>query len=150
MRIRPVTIDDADMLLAWRNDPETRAASRNTALVEPAEHAAWLRAVIDEPSIMLLIAVDDTGSAVGHVRFVPTGEGYEVSIVIAPEHRGHGYGREVLRTAQEAFQEVHQRESVRAYVRSENLASHRMFRAAGYVVTETDAVGSWYVGGPDA
>src|SRR3546814_18189580 len=39
--LRPVQPLDSADLLAWRNDPLTRATSRNTAAIELATHAAW-------------------------------------------------------------------------------------------------------------
>lgn len=150
MRIRPVTYEDAELLLAWRNDPDTRAASRNSHPVTPAEHEAWITRSLQQSDTMLLVAEDDDGSALGHVRFVPTDAGYEVSIVLAPEQRGQGKGRAVLEAAQHAFHTAHPNEPLRAFVRSENVASHRMFRAAGYVLIDSDEVGSWYEGGRHA
>lgn len=150
MRIRPVTIDDAQLLLAWRNDPDSRAASRNTHMVDPAEHQAWMTASLQQPEALLVIAEDDDGGPVGHVRFTPGADGYEVSIVLAPDQRGKGQGRAVLQAAQEVFFATYPDQPIRAFVRGDNLASHRLFRGAGYVLTDSDEVGSWYVGGIDA
>jgi ribosomal protein S18 acetylase RimI-like enzyme len=84
------------------------------------------------------------------VRFVGGDAGTEVSIVIAPEHRGKGLGRSMLIAAYQEFQRTNPGVTVRAYVRAENQASHALFRAAGYVVTSTNDHGSWYEGGSDA
>lgn len=150
MRIRPVTSADADLLLAWRNDPTSRAASRNTNVVDPSEHEAWMTTALQQSDALLVIAEDDDGAPVGHVRFMPGADGYEVSIVLAPAQRGKGQGRAVLQAAQEIFFATHPDHTVRAFVRVENIASHRMFHAAGYVLTDSDEIGSWYVGGLDA
>lgn len=150
MRIRPVTIDDAPLLLSWRNDPDSRASSRNTHMVDPAEHQDWLAAALERPDALLMIAEDDGGVPVGHVRFVSSADGYEVSIVLAPDQRGKGQGRAVLQAAQEVFFATHPGHPPKAFVRADNLASHRLFRGAGYVLTDSDEVGSWYVGGINA
>lgn len=149
MRIRTVTLDDADVLLAWRNDPATRAASRSTESVDTDEHRRWLTTMLERPDALLMIAEDD-GEPVGHVRFVGSDGSAEVSIVIAPEHRGKGLGRSMLIAAHQQFRRTSPGVRVRAYVRAENQPSHAMFRAAGYVVASTDTYGSWYEGGPDA
>ena len=45
MILRPATIDDANALLAWRNDPATRALSHNKCNVERHAHLEWLACV---------------------------------------------------------------------------------------------------------
>ena len=40
--LREATIQDADLLLEWRNDPETRNASHNTGEVQREDHISWL------------------------------------------------------------------------------------------------------------
>lgn len=49
IRLRPATINDADILLEWRNDPETRIASHNTAEVQRNDHISWLSRTLSNP-----------------------------------------------------------------------------------------------------
>jgi len=42
MNIRLATRDDAQLLLAWRNDPLTRAMSKSMDEVQWDEHVRWL------------------------------------------------------------------------------------------------------------
>ena len=96
MRAREATDADAELLLGWRNDPRTRQASRSTTVVTPAEHLAWLRGVGADPGRLLLV-VDHEDEPVGTVRFDRRdGDGWEVSITVAPEHRGRGLAGAVL------------------------------------------------------
>ena len=42
LTLRPATMDDATILLHWRNDPETRAMSSDTSEIATEDHMAWL------------------------------------------------------------------------------------------------------------
>lgn len=128
MRLRPATLDDAERLREWRNDPETVAASLTGRAVEPEEHQAWLELVIDHPGDRLLI-VEDGGEPVGQVRLQRHESGeVEVHIGLARDVRGRGLGRAALDLAwEEADAEV-----LVARVLAENQRSLRAFAAAGF------------------
>ncbi len=49
--LRRATIKDADILLEWRNDPETRKASHNTAEVQRSDHVSWLSRTLGNPIV---------------------------------------------------------------------------------------------------
>jgi N-acetylneuraminate synthase len=129
--LRPATHDDADRLLAWRNDPTTRAASFSDAEVARPAHLAWLAATLASTARRLFVAELD-GVPVGQARLDDRGgDGWEVSIAVAPEARGRGLAAQALRAL-----EPHARAlgAVRliAQIRAENAPSIRMFKAAGY------------------
>ena len=65
--LRPATTEDADILLEWRNDPETRIASHNTAEVQRNDHISWLSRTLGNPERRLYVAEED-GDPVGTVR----------------------------------------------------------------------------------
>ena len=48
--LRLATFKDADLLLEWRNDQETRIASHNMAEVPKDEHIAWLNKTLRNSS----------------------------------------------------------------------------------------------------
>ena len=94
--LRPVTIKDAELLLGWRNDPETRKQSRNTGEAELVGHIAWLTKSLTIPNHKLYIA-EDGGIPVGTVRADEDTDGYtEVSYTVAPSARGKGYGKSMV------------------------------------------------------
>ncbi|MDT0164726.1 bifunctional UDP-2,4-diacetamido-2,4,6-trideoxy-beta-L-altropyranose hydrolase/GNAT family N-acetyltransferase [Actinotalea sp. AC32] len=137
VRARAATVDDADLLRGWRNDPATRAASRSTGEVTAAEHTAWLARVLADDDRLLLVlegAHDDV--PVGTVRFDRTPERglWEVSITVAPHARGQGWAAPVLACAEEAWRALAGPDArLLAVVRPENAASGRLFTSAGYV-----------------
>lgn len=144
MRVRYVTMADADLLLTWRNAPDARSESRTSAEITPDKHRAWLVSVLNDKQAMLLIVTDDEGGPIGHIRFIPSGQGAEVSIVLDPKTRGAGLGLPALQLAQEHFRETHAETPVVAFVKTHNSPSHELFQHAGYVETSSDNTGVWY------
>src|SRR5712671_2099135 len=95
MMLLPVTWDDSADLLRWRNDPVTRANSHSTGEVSQEDHDAWMTACMSpsHPKGQVWIA-DVDGTSVGVIRVNPE---CEVSITVAPEHRGKGYSKQMLK-----------------------------------------------------
>lgn len=124
---RPACLDDAARLLAWRNDPITRAQSRNTDLVSSSEHHAWLVSVLADPSRRLFIVEDETGVAVGTVRFDHALNETELSWAVAPDARGRGLGKIMVTQALAQIAGV-----AVACIRPGNAASLAIARAAGF------------------
>ena len=120
IKLRPATIQDADLLLEWRNDPETRSASHKTAVVQREEHISWLLKTLDNPSRRLLIA-EENEVPVGTVRADFSDGVYELSWTVAPDARGYGVGKRMV--AQFANQIS---EPIRAEIKSGNTASARI------------------------
>jgi RimJ/RimL family protein N-acetyltransferase len=125
--VRDATEDDFDLLLAWRNDPETRAWSRATEPVAVDEHRAWLSTVLTNGDRRLLVAEQDR-VPVGTVRFDRVGGRWEVSITVAPEVRGRRLAVPILLAAERVLGHA----TVRACVHRDNAASLALFRRAGY------------------
>lgn len=123
MEIRPATMDDAQRLFDWRNDPLTRAMSINTEPVEWTGHVAWLERRLSRNAPMLFIAEID-GAPVGTFRI----DADEISYTVAPEHRGRGAAKAMLQIAFARFGKL------RAEIKPENVASIKAALAAGHEV----------------
>jgi RimJ/RimL family protein N-acetyltransferase len=125
-------VEDVDLLLGWRNDAETRAASFTTEIVARAQHEAWVARRLADPACSLLIAEDDEGP-IGVVRIERTADGGgEIHLTIAPGRRGQGFARRVFVAAL-----AHARERglhhLAAAVHPANERSLRALLAVGYV-----------------
>jgi len=132
LSLRPASEDDAALLREWRNDPETRAASRSTADVGTEEHATWLTAVLADPARQLLIC-ELEGEPAGQIRFDRLDERrYEISLSLAPSARGQGLSPSFISLAVEQLRESHRDAEVEAHVREENPRSLAAFRRAGF------------------
>jgi len=125
MIVRKATHDDALDILSWRNDPQTRALSRNQDEVERAPHLEWFGKALVDPRLTLLIGEVD-GVKIGMVRF-DHGDETEVSINVNPACRSRGHGYALLAEAMK-----HVAGDVWAEIKDENLASQRVFERAGF------------------
>jgi RimJ/RimL family protein N-acetyltransferase len=131
---------DSALLLAWRNDSQTRAWSRTTDPVSPADHETWLTRVLADPDRRLLVAELD-GKPVGTVRFDRDGGAWEVSITVAPEARGRRLAVPILLAAERALAPA----TVRANVHRDNAASLALFERAGYRPESGGGPWRWFV-----
>ena len=135
--LRPATWADADLLLAWANDPGTRAASFTTAPIAREDHLRWLAGSLFSPTRRLFIGWAD-GVPMGTVRLDDTAEGAVVGITVAPEQRGRGRGHQLLALLRTWA--TGQVPRLVAWVRHDNPASLKLFRAAGYRPVRDDLV----------
>jgi RimJ/RimL family protein N-acetyltransferase len=130
--IRRAVPDDAERLWQWRNDPETRRASRNTDEVPLEQHMRWFEGGLSRKDRVLLIAEAD-GEPVGTVRFDMRDDDYlEVSINVAPQARGKKMSAACLGEACN-FVLAHGPIGFHAAIRHDNAASIRIFRQCGFV-----------------
>ncbi|MCO7197295.1 GNAT family N-acetyltransferase, partial [Pseudonocardia sp. McavD-2-B] len=132
LRARPARAGDAELLLAWRNDPGTRRWSRSHDEVDLATHRRWLAGSLDSDDRLLLV-VDDARGPVGTVRWDRADAAWEVSITVAPERRGEGLAGPLLRAGEDALRARTGAEApVTAVVHTGDDASARLFARAGY------------------
>lgn len=133
LRYRPATAADSERQLEWRNDPATRAVSRTTHEIQPAEHERWFEGVLRDGDRRLLVVEDRAGPA-GSVRFDVDGPEAEISVMIAPERRSGGLGTRAVRESSELLlASTPAVERVRAEVAEGNEGSLGAFRRAGFV-----------------
>jgi RimJ/RimL family protein N-acetyltransferase len=130
--VRRARADDCERMFEWRNHPQVRAVSRNTAPLARSGHEAWFAAVLADSSRMLLIG-EVSGEPVGVVRFDIADETAEVSIYSVPGRDRQGRGTELLLAAErmlcDARPDIRQ---IRAEVLEGNVQSQRLFASAAY------------------
>jgi UDP-2,4-diacetamido-2,4,6-trideoxy-beta-L-altropyranose hydrolase len=132
IRVRRARAEDGEALLAWRNQPEIRSASRDTAQIDRADHDRWLAGVLAGGERRLLIGELD-GEPIGVVRFDGDGNTAEVSIYRIPSPATAGAGPSLLRAAEAWLREHHPDiRLLRAEVLRDNQPSHQLFLDAGY------------------
>lgn len=98
MTFRSAIIEDAELLLSWRNDPLTRQNSIHQNEITLSDHLNWLRSKLTDSHTSIYIALDDH-QPVGTVRIDQIGsdqELTELSWTVAPGQRGKGWGKKIL------------------------------------------------------
>lgn len=149
LSLRPATVADAELLLDWRNDAQTRAASRSSEPIALEEHLRWLEATVARDDRHLLVAFDEAGP-VGTVRWDREAPGeWEVSITVATSRRGTGRASVLLRAGEQWLADAARRGELDelttylAVVHVDNTASLRLFAHAGYL-PETPVTGEGF------
>lgn len=133
MNLRRATLQDAERLFAWRNDPVTRANSRNEAEICWNDHLQWLSRTLASKS--LLYVAEEDGTPVGTCRIDQDGE---ISWTVAPEHRGKGHGREMVRLVSESADRP-----LLAEIKASNSASLKIVQDLGFRQTRDGEVTKW-------
>lgn len=131
--LRPATLRDASILRTWRNDSLTLANSFSSNEVTPAEHFSWLDKTLSDPFSYVFIA-ERHGTPIGTARAELQGNRFYISYTIAPEHRGRGYGAEMLVAL---FDKLHLPSFGQA--KTGNIASERAVAKAGMVCVDRNA-----------
>ncbi len=133
--LRSLREDDADRVLAWRNDPRIRAAMTTAEPIAPAEHHAWLaRVMAAESAVVTLFELD--GEPVGFMQLSQLDRrnanarwGFYLRPQGAPPGSGSRMGYLMLR---HAFEELGLHR-VYADVIADNPASLALHRKLGFV-----------------
>ncbi|MFH7597988.1 GNAT family N-acetyltransferase [Streptomyces racemochromogenes] len=103
-----------------------------------ADHAALLPQGPDTPGVTLAV-LEAAGTPVGHVWLAPRGEAgagaYVYDVAVAEEHRGRGYGRDLMLLAECAA--IGQGHRVLAlHVFADNTPALRLYESLGYRTTD--------------
>ena len=131
--LRPVKESDIRLVWEWANDPVARAVSFSARPIPWENHEKWFAIKLRDPNSLYYIVQDAVNTPVGQVRYQIVGEEAVVSVSLAPEQRGKGYGSHILKlSARRVFDETGVK-LVHAYIKPGNEASVRAFTKAGYV-----------------
>jgi ribosomal protein S18 acetylase RimI-like enzyme len=146
MEVRALTeVDGANYrdlrLRALREEPEAFGASYEERVGRPLEEtAARLRQTSEPPDHFTLGAFAPDDRLIGSVSFTrqtPSKERHRGTITamyVAPEARGRGTGKQLLRAAIARAQALEGMEQITLGVVSTNAAARALYRALGFVV----------------
>jgi RimJ/RimL family protein N-acetyltransferase len=142
LTFRNATIDDAEVLFNWRNDSLTRQASHDSAELEFKSHVLWLERTLANADRQLFI-IEESGKPVGTVRVDREGnESAELSWTVAPEARGRGVAKQMVRLIADYVPETC---VLRAEVKAGNTSSIKVAEAVGlHLSKEVDGVLHYY------
>jgi len=139
MILRLATVDDAEILQKWRNDPETRSASLNSEVLLWPEHVRWLEASLKSRTRSIYVA-EIENTPIGTIRTDLSDEFCELSWTVAPKVRGKGFGKKMVKMAANQIDGA-----ICSKIRSTNGASQSIAMNAGMSFSfETDGVMHWF------
>jgi RimJ/RimL family protein N-acetyltransferase len=131
IKLTPATMEDADLLFSWRNDPETRKASLSTRSIAFSDHIIWLSRFLKDESKKMYIARKGDGQPVGTVRVEKIDGRYELSWTVAPEARGNGMGKTMVAKMARMMSNP-----ITAKIKQNNPASVRIAEHAGMTLIQ--------------
>ena len=127
--LRKATIEDAEDMLRWRNDPATRNNSFSKEEIDLASHIKWLKKKLALEKCHMFILTDGKDN-LGSIRVDVTDEVGEISYMIAPEHRGKGLGKKIIGLVEKVV--PNDVKVLTGLALKENTASGKCFLANGY------------------
>ena len=132
--MRDVSITDAKVLLAWRNELDVQKVSRRHEHLSSQEHSEWLtnrlKLLPDQPFWIF----ESKAIKVGIVRFDFDFalKHFEISITVNSELRGKGFGKIILPLAIENCLARHPSTDFYAEAHQDNIASRLLFLKCGF------------------
>ena len=138
--LRNATIEDAQDVFNWRNDPETRENSFNKEEIDLESHMLWFGKRLGRENTLMYILMNGN-KKVGNIRIDIEGTTGEISYMIAPKARGKGYGKKILALLEKTLSETEAGERInrlKGSVLKNNKASCRCFVSNGYTQSEEE------------
>ena len=142
VRLRDITLEDADLLDRWSADPMVYGAFNDFGMErEPVDRAALAKGPNrNERNGQLIVERVDTGDPVGSVswhkeRYGPN-EGsaaWNIGISLTPEARGCGFGPEAQRLLADYLFATTTVDRVEASTDVDNVAEQRALAKAGFI-----------------
>ena len=139
MRLRPyIPSHDFDAIKNWVTDERTHALWSAKHAPYPLEKTAFERFLTDmyeKHGDCPFAAVTDDGAVVG---FLCISIGYDINeamlafVIVDPEQRGNGYGKEMIQLASKYCFEILKADAVQLNVFTVNEGARRCYESAGF------------------
>jgi RimJ/RimL family protein N-acetyltransferase len=140
VRLRDITLDDADLLDAWNGEEQSEFNDFGEDAVPLPREAIAAGPLRNDRNGMLIVERADDGSVIGtvgwhRVTYGPNqlSDAWNIGIELWPEHRGQGFGSEAQRLLAEFLLETYDLNRVEASTDVENVPEQRALEKAGYV-----------------
>lgn len=132
LQLRLFREDDCQLLFFWANDAAVREASFHSDAISWEEHQRWFSERIRDPDTVIYVAENREHKPIGQVRFQLAAERATLSVCVAPEVRGAGWGKELIMFSVHALERSHAVKRIDAFVKPENRASIHLFESCGF------------------
>ena len=124
---------DCKKLFDWRNDPEVRAVSGDSSMLDFESHKNWFSGVLNDSKTIIFIILNERYKEIGQIRLNKKTKENVISISLDKEFREKGYGALAIKKASEIFLKYFNINDIFAYIKKDNIASVKSFEKAGYV-----------------
>ena len=141
--IRRATQGDSEDLWRWRNDPQTKAMSKNIEEVSWDAHERWYVKSLKDPVLFIFIGLTQENEKVGMSRFNLSKDIAEVSINLNPIFRQKGFSTPLLVASIHQFYKYNKNALI-ATIKRSNKPSIKCFENAGFTFDSEDADYCYY------
>ena len=131
LKLRLVTPEDKEMLLAWANDPVVRYQAINQHEITIDEHSKWIYQHLNDPNTRMWI-LEYNGIPAGQIRWDLNGKEAILDYSISDAFRGKGLGKVILKRGIDEVRKIWAGISLIAEVKEKNISSIKMVTAAGF------------------
>jgi RimJ/RimL family protein N-acetyltransferase len=141
LSLRDCVLEDAAMLLAWRNSEGARRFSRNSDEIDLSSHKTWLGQKLSDSRTEPFWIILSGENCAGYVRFDISKvflDTFDVSILIASEYRGLGIAGEALCLAVQRIRHKFETFSINAHIHADNFISINLFEKSGFKFISKD------------
>lgn len=123
---------DRRLIWRWRNDRRIRHFFFSPRPVKWVTHCEWFAKNSTNPEKRVYIAESEK-KPIGVIRFEPHQKIVKVSVNVAPDLLGRGFGSRIVRRGTKKYvREFGDRKRVLAAIQRQNRMSRRVFIKAGY------------------
>lgn len=120
------------MIWDWANDPAVRAVSFSSETIPWESHSQWFHTKLLDPDCLFYIALGPDDMPIGQIRYQVEDAEAVVSVSLAPDQRGKGYGSQVIQFASQKVFADTSVERIHAYIKPDNVSSLAAFSRAGF------------------
>lgn len=135
--LREADIFDTEQTFRWASNSQVRQFSFNSDPIAYAEHYEWFTKKIESKNCLYLI-FENANDKLGSIRFdFDEFNNATISYLIEPAFHGKGYGKIILEMGLTKLQSIsRQNLNITGYVKSENIASVKIFEKLNFRLTE--------------
>ncbi len=130
LQLRPAGSGDVRLLWEWANDPTVRQYSHHPETIAWESHVRWYGVQLVSADTRFWI-LEKSGEPVGQIRYDKNcaDNSAEINFLVDRNHRGHGYGTELIRRTRELACSELGVSRITAVTFVENTASARIFES---------------------
>jgi RimJ/RimL family protein N-acetyltransferase len=132
---RTATLDDAAILLNWRNNSSVREFSMNSKTIPMDEHLKWLTERIERAQLEPFLLFTRGNNLIGMSRLdVVPGSNFknEISILVDSSQHGKRVGTRILEITCNFFFDLYPDKTIVAKVHRSNFVSQKLFARGGF------------------